>query len=140
MTEANQTDPNVQALVAPKHRVAGLTLRPFTAQSLAIAEMVDNKLVTAPETLDNSGMFYEVLSFLYMQAEDMDEVLENFADAKAWKRAVVTWSNKVKISDLQRAAEEITAIIDEAVSPMVEETEKNNGDNLVKKNSTNPVG
>jgi hypothetical protein len=113
----NGNTAKVAAIVAPEvNTIAGLTLRPFTAGTLAQLMMTGSKLVAPDGNQDDIA--FHVLAFLYIHGGDVAKVRETVMDKAKFAPAVWAFADTVSIKDFIGAAEHIKAIIERGMVGM----------------------
>jgi hypothetical protein len=127
LNEAMKDTQKLAAVVAPDaNEVAGLTLRPFGAASLAQLLITGNKLVQ--QTEDQSDIAFHVLAFLYIHAAPVKTVRRVVMDKGAFADAVWEFADTLKIKDLVQAGAEIKTIVERGMVGLDYEVESGGND------------
>lgn len=113
----------VQSLVAPPTVIGDYTLRPFTAGSLIMLQMVKNPLVD--QTVSTDDLFFHIASFIYIHTEDRTIVQKAVINLDTFREKVIDFADGLKVTDIIAAANQIREIIERAATALNYEVEGN---------------
>lgn len=104
----------LSALVEPPPQVLGMQLRPFTAGSLILLQIVKNPLLDG--TANDDDLFFHVASFIYIHKADLSEVRKCIRNREKFEENVFKFAETFSVKDLIASAQDIKGIIEKSVA------------------------
>jgi hypothetical protein len=112
------------AFIEPdRYEFSGQKLRPFTASSLILLEMVGNQLLFKKND-EVQDILFHITSFLYIHLGEIDEVRKVALDPASYKNAVLKFGDSLSVQEVTSAGEMIKAMIEKAMAGQNYEVEK----------------
>ncbi len=103
----------LKALVEPSPVIAGLKLRPFSAGSMILLQIIQSpfirKAIIKPESL-----FFEIARVLYIQAGPLDEVTRIVRDEELFNSKALLFAHSFSMESLVKASDEIKNLVEGA--------------------------
>ena len=94
--------------------IAGIKLRPFTAGSLIMLQMIKNPLVMQDQEGLERDAFYHIASFFFIHAGDLDQVRSVVSNESEFKMSVIKFAEGFSAGELINSGELIKKMIESA--------------------------